>query len=328
MNIGLIDGDFIPEKSNIFNLDLMQLSAYYKKNKNVVNIITDPSKIPYFAKVFYVKDYPIDKFPPLIQEPNVEYSGRAFSENIYIPFKDDIRYILPDKTIYKPPTNKKSQAYGTYAYNNHATHLRLVDIPNFTTLKLKTYYDIPSGTNLVLHDYNIVDVPNYQELLQSVYLPKHSILIKYPILVKSFSDLLFLTQFTINQDSLIVYTNPVSHEELEQLAMLGSRSFFDLLKFRVMKREATEEECPDLFRDILTKILLLKPHLRAFNCFINEAPTHWFYPLMWLNFYGGDATMDSFLNFYFNKVSLSHYLKFKAMLEKHDLLELASRRPK
>lgn len=324
MNIGLIDGDFIPKKSNIFNLDLMQLSAYYKKNRNIVNLLTDENKIPFFSKVYYLKDYPTDKFPKFIQEPNVEYAGRAFSEDIYIPFKDEIRFILPDKTIYRPPDKKPINSYDMYAYNNHATHLRLGDLP----LKLKSYYEIPIETNLVLHDYNIVAVPNYQELLQSIYTPRHSILAKYPILINSFSDLTFLTQLKLNSDTLMVYTLPITLEELEQVCSLGSRSFFESLRFRVMKREVTAEECPAIFKDILTRILLLKPSKKAFQYFTNIVPQDWFYPFIILNRYGGEPTTESFLNFYFNQMSLSSYLKLEAMLKKYDLFELASRRPK
>ena len=329
MNIGLIDGDFIPNKNNIFNLDLMQLAAYYKKNKNLVNVIRSEDKIPFFARVHYIKDYPVDKFPKFIQEPNVEYSGRAFSENIYIPFKDDIRHIAPDTTLYKPPDNKKSEAYETFTYNMRATHLRLADIPNFTTLRLHRYYDLPSSTNLILHDYNIFEIPNYQELLQSVYLPKYSLLPKYPILVNSFTDILFLTQFKFNNsDSFIIYTIPISLDELEQLTTRASRSFFEILRFRVMPRQATETECPVIFKDILTKVLLLKPYPRAFYSLINEVPNNWFFPLTLLHHYAHSPTKDSFLNFYFNQVSLSEYLKLEALLKKYDLLELASRRPK
>ena len=50
----------------------MQLAAYYKKNRNIVNLIQSEEKIPFFSKVFYIQDYYTPHFPDFIQEPNVE----------------------------------------------------------------------------------------------------------------------------------------------------------------------------------------------------------------------------------------------------------------
>lgn len=328
MNIALYDGDFIPNQKHIFNLDLMQLAAYYKKNRNIVNLIQSEEKIPFFSKVFYIQDYYTPHFPDFIQEPNVEYFGRAFSTEIYVPFADDIRYIAPDMNLYKPPTiPKTSEIYDLYSYNRKATHLRLADIPNFTPLNLTKYYEIPPNTSLVLHDYNIVTVPHYQELLQSIYLPKYSILPKYPILINSFSDLSFLSQFRFSSlDTTIIYLPSISVAELTQLVPTTTRAFFDLVHFKIMDKSTQLEEFPAILHDTLNKTLFLKhigyPHL----IYVKSAPAQWYPIFKLLNYYGQYAGKDSFIHFCFDRSKLSDYLKIEAMLKEYNLFDLASRR--
>lgn len=83
MSIGIMDADISAYTLVPFNLEVMKLAAYYRKNKEIV--ILAPSFTPgRHQKFFYRKDYNDGNFPVgLLNTKNVEYGGLAFSNNVY-----------------------------------------------------------------------------------------------------------------------------------------------------------------------------------------------------------------------------------------------------
>lgn len=84
----------------LISLECMKLSAYYKRHNQLV--IFSPFFVPdRHQKFIYRKDYEDGDYPfNLINIPNVEYGGLAFSNNKYIPLPPDIEKMKPDASLY------------------------------------------------------------------------------------------------------------------------------------------------------------------------------------------------------------------------------------
>ena len=82
MSIGIMDADISAYTLVPFNLEVMKLAAYYRKNKEIV--ILAIQAVFRHQKFFYRKDYNDGNFPDgLLNTKNVEYGGLAFSNNVY-----------------------------------------------------------------------------------------------------------------------------------------------------------------------------------------------------------------------------------------------------
>lgn len=101
MSIGIMDADLSTYVLVPFNLEVMKLSAYYKKKREIV--VFSPSFTPEKnTKFIYRKDYNDGDFPKnLTKAPNVEYGGLAFSNNVYAPLPREIEIMRPDSSIYE-----------------------------------------------------------------------------------------------------------------------------------------------------------------------------------------------------------------------------------
>lgn len=99
MSIGLYDIDSATYTHVVFNLELMKLSTYYKKKKEVVVLapVFEPER---YSTFIIRKDYNDGIFDKKIFEPNVQYGGHAFSGGNYISLPEDIELSIPDKQLY------------------------------------------------------------------------------------------------------------------------------------------------------------------------------------------------------------------------------------
>ena len=100
MSVGLYDADQATFTKVVFNLELMKLSAYYKRKGEIVILAPEfaPEK---HSKFIYRKDYDDGIYPKNLVRPNVEYGGLAFSNNIYLPLPLEIERMRPDTEIYR-----------------------------------------------------------------------------------------------------------------------------------------------------------------------------------------------------------------------------------
>ena len=88
MSVGMHDMDMATYTLVPFNLELMKLSAYYKKKREVV--ILSPSFTPERHQKFILrKDFDDGNFPIGLEKvPNLEYGGHAFSNGRYRPLRN------------------------------------------------------------------------------------------------------------------------------------------------------------------------------------------------------------------------------------------------
>ena len=160
MSIGLYDMDFQNYLNVPFNLELMKLSAYYKKRREIV--IFSPSFTPdRHSKFFIRKDYYDGNFPKGLElYSNIEFGGRAFNPECYVPLKEEIEVMRGDKILYE----NKEDNYGFTQQNGYNSllkgeHCRL-SLDNKTIWKnWEKQVQINEKTRLIyFHDYNYLKI--------------------------------------------------------------------------------------------------------------------------------------------------------------------------
>ena len=174
MSIGIMDADMSAYTLVPFNLEVMKLSAYYKKRGELV--VLSPSFTPEkHQKFFFRKDYDDGEYPiNLLRAQNVTYGGLAFSNNTYQPLPMDIEMVKPDTSIYgkmesvimgtSSPQRKK-----IFSNMMEAEHCRLsLDGKTIWPDFHRQFKFLKSARNLMLHDYDLGKVENSFETVQEI----------------------------------------------------------------------------------------------------------------------------------------------------------------
>lgn len=188
------DSDFFHYPRVIPNLECAKYAAWRKKKRDIV-VCSPNLDPPRYSSVFFRKEYDDGIYNDKVLLPNVEYGGRAFSE-VYRPFPLEMERIVPDFTIY----NNYRELYGKRKVDReeigvilNATHARLSldgkTLEPFPFDRLR-----PRHPCVIVHDYDLGNVPGAFELLQEVAASRPSGLSyrignKYPINVYNFQDL-------------------------------------------------------------------------------------------------------------------------------------------
>ena len=170
MSIGLYDDDFMRYAPVCFNLDLMKLSTYYKRKKEVVVLspTLEPERYTHFI---FRKDYNDGNFNKNIFLDNVEYGGHAFSGKKYISLPEEIQLVKPDKYIYE----KLSSQYNTISIKNcyktmtNAEHIRLSLNGTDIWKDFSKTYEITNKTRCVIfHDYDLGKIKDSDLIIRDI----------------------------------------------------------------------------------------------------------------------------------------------------------------
>lgn len=188
------DWDYFHYPHVIPNLECAKYAAWRKKKRDIVvcSPIFEPA---HYTSIFFRKEYDDGVYDNRILCPNVEYGGRAFSE-VYKPYPLEMERIEPDFTIY----DKYRDTYGSRKADReeiktilNATHVRLSldgkTLEPFPFDRLR-----PRHPSVILHDYDLGNIPDAFELLEEVAASRPSGLSyrignKYPINIYNFQDL-------------------------------------------------------------------------------------------------------------------------------------------
>lgn len=198
MSYGLYDGDLkLYPHTPFFNLELMKLSTYYKNKLEIVSFSPDfnPRMYTHFlVRQDFLNNY---VYPP---HPNVEYGGRAFQGNKYIPLPQEIEQCRPDNELYNKLYRKDFSLAERAAFNTmrRAEHVRL-SLDGKTIWKdwqKQIRYD-DKNWGIIIHDYNIGQIDGaYQAIKDNLDdIVKNSrarrVGMKFPVIIdneKSFCD--------------------------------------------------------------------------------------------------------------------------------------------
>jgi len=172
MSIGLYDADMAAYTLVPFNLELMKLSAYYKKQREMVLLAKefDPTRN---TKFFYIKDWDDGNFPSSLNANNVTYLGKAFTNDIYKPLDLNIEKCVPDTSIYSIMESIVGQATKTSQtlFNNmmNGEHCRLsLDGQTIWSDYMCQFNNLETTKLIMIHDYDLGQVEGAFETVQDI----------------------------------------------------------------------------------------------------------------------------------------------------------------
>ena len=202
MSVGIMDADMSAYLLVPFNLEVMKLSAYYKKRGEIV--VLSPSFTPHRnTKFIYRKDYDDGDFPRgLTACENVDYGGLAFSHNKYQPLPLEIERMKPDTSIYEkmeskilgPATSERRKIYNNMI---EAEHCRLsLDGKTIWPEYTKQFKNLKQARNLMIHDYDLGAIDGAFEEVQKILARARTdgwatrVGMKFPVQVSKGEDLI------------------------------------------------------------------------------------------------------------------------------------------
>lgn len=237
MNIGLWDDDVEYYFPMIFNLELMKISSYYKKKREIVTYM--PAFRPeMYSKVFVRKDYDDVRFNKKLLLPHVISGGYAFHPDIYIPMEEDIEMCKPDTYIYHRINTTTPFAARVKRTQLNTMHIRLSLDEKTIWNKLERAIDYNSSpTSFCFHDRALGTIDGALDTIKYIFnefdLKNRCIGMKYPAQLYDFDDVAaWLTlpkaiTYQINYngnltwDNIQDYIDNPNHIKLTQMGKLG-----------------------------------------------------------------------------------------------------------
>lgn len=197
MYIGLVDDD-LREDYRYPNLEIMKLSSYYKKNKDIVELVRDYRQYERYSKIILRKNLISNNLPTLFLSRvrgKCEYGGYAFTNGIYVPMDDEIEKSLPDATIYDK-INKGKVDFVTRIRKNP---VRLQTNDRLTGINKQNRF--------LVYDKQAYYYPSYSELLKLA----KTIEFVEPQYFDNFDDVIeFDAEDKILANTKIIYTNELT----------------------------------------------------------------------------------------------------------------------
>lgn len=202
--IGMYDYDMARYTHVPFNLEIMKLSAYYKKKREIVTMapIVDFNK---YTKIIYRKDY-YDRYfdSESLSNSKIEYGGYAFSGSTYAPLDKNIESLKPDRYIYESMrkrfcTDKTKERL--FNQMMRAQHLRLsLDGKTIWEDYIKQLDPNQPMQTFIFHDYNLADINGAADEIKKIIegAPGNQdkyVGIKFPIKPHNYTQLMEWTQF-------------------------------------------------------------------------------------------------------------------------------------
>jgi len=263
--IGLYDADMAKYNHVLFNLDLMKLSTYYKNKRQLVKLITELD-LERYSKIIYRKDYYDGTFDSCLTDSSIEFGGRAFSADKYVPLPDEIERLRGDRYIYESVRNRFStnrKMTNIFDQMMRAQHLRLsldgkTIWNNYTSQLVEGLHN----KTLILHDYDLGQIPEAAEVildLQNSFNKKFKKFVgmKFPVNTYDTETLVKWAQFyPMGQFYFLRYNGLMKDEDLVYFYQrtLGT-SMINQTEYLVTYGCKTEEEfierLPKIFRQLV-----------------------------------------------------------------------------
>lgn len=202
MSIGLYDADLQFYPIPFYNLELMKLSTFYKRKREIVGLSPDFSPQRYSKFMVRQDFYSPLEYPPKIE--NITFGGRAFDGELYKPLPLEIEVMKPDILLYNKINPGKVRGYNKSALNTmkRAEHLRLSLDGSTVWNDYEKQLSYDSNTfGVILHDYNLNSVEGARSIIESEILPSiplaagRRIGMKFPVIVNNKTDLLAWLSF-------------------------------------------------------------------------------------------------------------------------------------
>lgn len=199
MSVGCYDADMQKYQHVPYNLELMKLSAYYKRKGQIVSLaqVFKPER---YTKFIYRKDFFDGDFnQKIFTTQNVEWGGQAFSGEKYIPLDEKIEILKPDTFLYnkiKDQFSNQVQYKEAFKVMENANHFRL-SLDGQTIWKdFEKQLTWSKPYTIFLHDFNLNRIEGAFDIINDM--TAESVMVnrrpgvgnKFPIQVNNREDLL------------------------------------------------------------------------------------------------------------------------------------------
>ena len=331
MSIGIMDADLSTYCLVPFNLEVMKLSAYYKKKGEIV--VLSPSFTPdRNTKFIYRKDYNDGDFPPnLTKATNVEYGGLAFSNNIYQPLPIEIERMQPDTLIYEKAEQAMMAAPGRERekkkiFQNMMTaeHCRLsLDGKTLWEDYPRQFKYLAGARNLMLHDYDLGAIKGSFEAVKSILARARTdgwatkVGMKFPVQVTDGQELLNWTSLNSNSTFYSLRFDGVMDDDTfnEWVGTCRQRAVYSQMEYHITPswyepNEFIKNQLPKIFRQIIIS--------RSYRIFFSLKYDEGFFP---------DKRWEDVIrlfNYYHNSYSGEPQTRYYNMIANDTLFDFAS----
>ena len=258
MSYGLYDADLPYYPIPFYNLELMKLSSYYKRKREIVGLA--PNFSPHLYNNFIVRQ---DFYNPYMQSwkgTNVEFGGRAFDGDVYKPLPLEIERMKPDISLYSRLEPKAVKGYSVNALNTmrRAEHIRLsLDGKTIWDNFEKQFRHDSNAYGVIFHDYNLNDVEGARALIgESLtdWRPHplgRRIGTKYPIVVDNKQDLISWLQLQpMGTYFSLVHKGLIDESYIPELVEVSQQSYA-IKQTSVEIIDLSIETIPRIFRNII-----------------------------------------------------------------------------
>lgn len=267
MSIGLYDFDFFKYNQVMFNLEIMKLATYFKRKREIT--VLSPTFSPDKYSTFYLrKDFYDGDFPSQITRyNNLLCGGLAFTNNVYIPFVEEIERSKPDIFLYERykdlfiSNSKTHQVVYKSLINNN--HLRLsLDGKNiwkdFEKQLIKNKSPI-----FFFHDPDISSIEGAPQILhdllssKSYYKDRESSLgVKFPIKVYSFEDFQTWSSFTPTAEFFSIKINNLLNDEefcaiVDNIGKTNKKLIYTIADVSSSKNDFIINQLPKIFKQVI-----------------------------------------------------------------------------
>lgn len=264
MIIGLYDGDMSKYIHVPINLELTKFSSYYKKRGEIVGL--SPSFSPsMYNKFIYRKDFYDGEFSSEIIDPKIEYGGRAFNIDKYIPLDLSIEKQKPDVFIYERFRKQFCNSKGmkqAFEIMMRAEHFRLsLDGENIWEDFNKQINISSNSHTLFLHDYNLNNIKNsdiiIKEIMKKMSKNHNHLAVKFPIEVEDEIELFKWLSFSPSRYYFLLQYNGLMNDEVlydfvekQKGTSIGSQLDYIVTKNSINELDFIKNKLHILFKQI------------------------------------------------------------------------------
>ena len=331
MSVGIHDADLSTFALVPFNLEVMKLSAYYKKKGEIVVLS------PYFTpekntKFIFRKDYDDGRYPNRLTAPNVEYGGLAFSDNVYQPLPIEIERMKPDTSIYTKAESLMMNAPGRerekkkiFQNMMEAEHCRLsLDGKTIWPEYNKQFKFLPAARNLMIHDYDLGAVEGSFEVVQDILNRARKdgwatkVGMKFPVCIRDGQALLNWSSLNSNSTFYSLrYEGVIEDEYFNQwVGSCRQRAVYSQMEYYITP---TWYEPNQFVKEMLPKILRQVIISRSYRIFFTLKYDEDFFPdKRWCD-------VLKLFNYYHNSFSNQAQAKYLNMIADDTLFDFASK---
>lgn len=331
MSVGIHDADLSTYALVPFNLEVMKLSAYYKKKGEIVVLS------PYFTpekntKFIFRKDYDDGRYPNRLTAPNVEYGGLAFSNNIYQPLPLEIERMRPDTSIYAKAEALMMNAPGRerekkkiFQNMMEAEHCRLsLDGKTIWPEYNKQFRFLAAARNLMIHDYDLGAIDGSYDVVKDILSRARTdgwatkVGMKFPVCVKDGQSLLNWSSLNTNSTFYSLrYDGVIEREYFNKwVGLYRDRAVYKQIEYNVTPswyepNHFVKELLPEILRQVIIS--------RSYRIFFTLKYEEGFFPdRRW------EAVLELF-NYYHNSFSNQSQAAYYNMIAEDTLFDFASK---